>query len=142
MKAIYVIWFIIAFILVGMLTLYGFLLQSKYGEYYALEKKLTTAAEKYYEQYPNYLPAKSASIVSEKLIESNFLKPLQLWENLSEINEVGSYVDQCSGYVLVLKSGFKYQYKPYIKCEKYITKKYNDKYEENTLIPEVCSEDC
>ena len=123
MKKTFIVWLFIAIILFGGLTLYGFLKQSRFGDYYDLEAGLASAAKTYYEQYPNYLPAKSTSITSQKLIEENFLDKL-------ELSKVNSESETCTGYVLITKQIVTYEYEAFIKCPDYITKKYDLNYEE------------
>lgn len=109
MKKSLILMVIIAVVLVGSLTGYGLYLKNTNGTYYDLEKKLAEAAKVYYGQYPGYLPAKRVTIKSQKLIDENFLEELE----------------DCSGYVVVTKSGIAYQYKSFIKCKDYMTKKYD-----------------
>jgi len=105
-------------ILVGSLTFIGINLTNKYGEYYDLEKEFMSAAKDYYAQYQKELPNHNAIITASKLIEKNFL------------DELAVKAEVCSGYVVVKRNYISHDYKPYINCENYQTKKYNPQNEE------------
>lgn len=113
MKKILIIWTIVALMLVTGLTFLGMNINSKNREYYDLEKQLTEAAQDYYSQYPNELPASKAVITAEKLSETNF------------INELKYKNEVCKGYVVIEKNYLNHGYSSYIKCSKYQTKNYN-----------------
>ena len=108
----------IMLILVGCLTFIGINLTKKNGEYYSLEKHLTSAAKDYYAQYPNELPNSEVVITASKLIETNFLDELA-------VND-----EECNGYVVIQKNYVAHDFKPYINCKNYQTKKYNPQNEE------------
>ena len=113
MKKMLTIWIIIAILLVSVLTYMGVNMKNKNGDYYNLEKKLTSAAKVYYGQYPNQLPASELVITSTKLLKENFLEDLN------------NGIEVCNGYVVVKKSAMSYNYKSYIKCDIYSTKNYD-----------------
>lgn len=108
----------IMLILVGSLTFIGINLTKKNGEYYNLETEITSAAKDYYAQYPNELPNSEIIITAYKLIETNFLDKLA-------VND-----EECNGYVIIKKNYISHDYKPYINCKNYQTKKYNPQNEE------------
>ncbi len=117
MKKILYIWIIIAVILVGSLTFIGYKLTSENKPYYDLETKLMDAAKIYFGQYPEQLPDNHKTISSYKLIQNDFLDSI-------DINE-----EKCRGYVTVTKDYIFYEYEPFIKCENYMTKKYDSSLE-------------
>ncbi len=112
MKKIFFPMIIIAIVLVLGLTFIGYSLSTKNKVYYDLEDKIESSAKGYYSQYPEEFPNSKTLITSVKLIESNFL------DNLTNSEE------NCEGYVIVTNVNNFYKYKPFIKCEHYITKKY------------------
>ena len=113
MKKAFVAMIVIAIMLVGGLTYIGFSLKSKNKDYYNLENKLMDSAKVYCGQYPGLLQTNNLTLSSEKLIGENFL------DNLNHGEEA------CVGYVVVSKNGIAYDYKPFIKCPNYETKKYD-----------------
>lgn len=114
MKKILITWIIISVLLVGGLTYIGMNLKIKNKDYYEIEERLTEAAKDYYSQYAEKLPAKEGFITSNTLMESDFLS------NLNYKNE------KCTGYVKVTKTYLLHEYKSFIKCNDYTTKKYNE----------------
>ena len=121
MKKILITWIIISLILVGGLTYLGINIKLKNKDYYQLEDKLREAAQDYYAQYPNELPANNKIITVERLIITNFL------------NELKYKGETCNGYVIVKKNYLSHKYLSYLKCPNYQTKKYNFNNEGATL---------
>lgn len=114
MNRVSLIWGLILFLLVFLLTVFGFLYKSKTIEYRQMEEKLTNIAEKYVEAkflYPD--EGQSLKINLEEL------------KNEGYIEELKKDDDNCDGYVILSHDGFVYHYKAYIKCPKYTTKDYN-----------------
>ena len=122
MKKLLVMWFIVAFMMVGGLTFIGWQKTSINKDYYKLEKELEESAKTYFGMFPIKLPSKELAIKSETLINEDMLKGLK-YEG-----------EDCEGYVVVKKQSVAYKYTPFIKCSDYETNKYDDKkYEEATL---------
>lgn len=115
MKKMMYIWITIIIILVLSLTIIGLNLNSKNKKYYDLEEKIEEATKVYLGQYPDEFPSDTLYMTSERLITTSFLDNL----NLSD--------EKCKGYVVVKKVYMYYEYKPFIKCDKYTTNKFNDK---------------
>jgi len=120
MKKTFVAMIIIAIMLVGGLTFIGFHLSRANKEYYDLEKVLESSASRYFGQYPGSLPARSLIITASELIDAEFLEDFK----------VG-----CSGYVEVSKSGSFYNYKAFINCPNYITRKYDANNDREIIVP-------
>lgn len=108
------LWLIIMIIMVVSLTLIGYLLNKKNGAYYDLESKIESSAKAYLAQYPEKHPEGILILTAPELIESKFLNNFKIEE------------ERCNGYVTVKKVSISYSYTPYIKCEKYQTKKLNE----------------
>ncbi len=111
-KGLFIAWAIIVIIIVILLTVLGFLLKSKNGEYEKLETKITDSAKRYVDNkflYPE--DDEKLKVTSKELIEATFLDELKIKN------------DVCTGYVVVSKDGV-YKYKAYIKCKNYTTKGY------------------
>lgn len=108
------IWLIIMIILVVSLTLIGYLLNKKNGTYYDLEARIESSARSYLAQYPEKHPEGTLILTAPDLIENKFL------------NNFTALEEKCNGYVTVKKVSISYSYTPYIKCEKYQTKKLNE----------------
>lgn len=111
---LFVIWGVIVVILVGLLTVLGFMLKGKNEKYEKIEDRLIKATSSYVDYnflYPE--GNEKVKILSKDLIENEFLK----------LEELKTDDDTCTGYVM-LKKDVVYEYKAYIKCKNYTTKGY------------------
>lgn len=114
MNRIGIIWGIILFSLVLLLTIFGFLYKSKTIEYRQMEEQIVNLSQKYVEAkfiYPD--EKQSLKITLDELKSNGYI------EDFKKENE------NCDGYVILSHDGFVYNYKGYIKCPKYTTKDYN-----------------
>ena len=111
-KILFTLWFILVVIILGLLTTLGFMNKKLNQEYQNLETNLINSAQNY-TLANNYYPEDNLEIIitKEELIKSGYLKELQVKK------------DVCNGYVVVTKSDI-YNYKAYIKCQKYTTQDY------------------
>lgn len=112
MKKMMLIWGIIAFSLVGILTFIGITYNKKSEKYRDYEDKLIDACEKYVELYFLY-PTEGELKVNQNTLSD---------EGLFKIEKVNN--NACEGYVLVSKNGLVYEYDAYIDCDVYKTKGY------------------
>lgn len=112
-RILWIIWGSIVVIVIILLTILGFLLNKKFDKYYKLENKLKLAAEKYSTE--NFI---FQDDVKEYIITFDDLKGKYL-DNLNIEN------DQCTGYVKMTLN-VAYEYKAYIKCNKYKTRGYKN----------------
>lgn len=113
-NVLFVIWGVMVIVLVGLLTVLGFMLKDKNGKYEEVEDRLKKATSSYVDNkflYPE--DNENLKILSKDLIENGFLKSDEL-----KVNN-----DICSGYVILTKN-MVYEYKAYIKCNNYKTKGY------------------
>lgn len=114
MKKMMIVWFIIAVSLVGILTFIGFQYQKSINKYKTLENDLVESADIYIKNSEiNLKSGESIKITSKKLIENKFIDSLNIDD------------EDCEGYVIVKKSLHNYDFKAYIKCEKYTTPEYD-----------------
>ena len=113
-KALFISWFIIVFILIALLTIIGFNYKKLIQEYKKLETKLVKSSEKYTEDNNDY-PSENLELIltSDELKEAGYLDELK-------VNK-----DVCTGYVIITKTDI-YNYKPYLKCQNYTTKGYQE----------------
>lgn len=110
-----ILWGIILLLIVGLLTIFGFVYKSKATVYKELEEKIVESAKKYVDAkflYPE--KGDSIKITSEELLETEFLDALEKEE------------EECKGYVEVYKDGTVYKYKGYVSCPNYQTKSYKE----------------
>lgn len=104
-----------AVILIFILFILSLFTKKKY-EYEDIEEVLTTAAEAYFKDYPESLPADDGDIVE---VDSSNLVAAGKMKDLSEYLQEGV---TCSGTVQVEKSGSEYLYTPFLNCgENYTT---------------------
>lgn len=111
-KAAYVVWAVMLFIIIGLLTYLGILNQRRLEPYKKLEKELINYTEKYVELeflYPE--EGESIKVTTDQLKKNGILKDFSYKD------------DKCSGYVVMSFNGV-YNYKAYIKCDNYETKGY------------------
>ena len=111
-KILFTIWFVIAFILIGLLTTIGFMYKKISSEYHKLEDKLIESSEEYLNETLNY-PQENLelTITSDDLINAGYLKELKVKK------------DVCTGYVIITKKDI-YEYSAYLKCKNYTTDGY------------------
>lgn len=84
---------------------------SSSSSYSNVEKKLVSAAQKYYSAYPKELPVEEngkVKITLGTLIDGEYIK---------EVKDPSDSTNICSGYVLVTKIGEEYSYIPYLTCK-------------------------
>lgn len=113
-KILFAIWAIIVVIIIALLTVLGFMLDSRYKKYQTLEEKLETSARKYAQD--NVLLCEDAGeyiVLSSELMKAGYLDNLEIDDNA------------CTGYVVIKNDGV-YQYKAYISCRQYTTKNYEN----------------
>lgn len=111
MKKILYVWITIAVIMIGGLTFIGIKIKNQNAPYTEIEKELVFAAQSYMGQYINEMPASQTTISYKKLLEANLIKE----------NE-----HNCDGYVLIKKNIATFDYKAYIKCDKYTTRDFDE----------------
>lgn len=111
MKKILYVWIIIAVILVSGLTFIGIKIKNQNAPYTEIEKELVFAAQSYMGQYINEMPSSQTTVSYKKLLETGLIKE----------NE-----HQCDGYVFISKKIATFDYKAYIKCDKYTTRDFDE----------------
>ncbi len=113
MKKVFIVWAVFLILIFTMLTAFGFFYKNKISNYRKLEEKIVDAEKKYVDAKFLY-PTEGNRLLTDstELIENGFL------DHLQNGNET------CDGYAEVTMKGKVYQYKGYIKCEKYKTKNY------------------
>lgn len=118
MKVISIMWGMILFGLLLVITIFGFMFKKKSKPYYELGNELVSVVRDYVVE-TNLLPHNNETIkiTFDDLNKNNYMDELK-------VND-----DSCEGYVLVTNKKGEYIYKPYLKCEKFISAKYklNDK---------------
>lgn len=112
-KILFIIWAILVVIIIGLLTTMGFILNHKYEEYHELEQKLVESATLYARDYAFFEEDPDIVVQTDQLIELDYLDELKT-EN-----------DVCRGYVIIHYDGV-YEYEPFIHCEEYATKGYQE----------------
>lgn len=124
------------YIIVGVLVLFSviFILvliangKSKSSSYSDIEKRMVSAAKKYYEKNSDLLPISddsSVSVSTDTLINNSFLKPF------SEMVDDGV---NCSGDVNVFKNSDDYSYFPYLNCgQEYVSERVSDRIIQNVV---------
>lgn len=110
MKKILYVWIAVAVLLVCGLTFIGFNIKKQDKPYTDYEKKLVFAAQSYMGQYISEMPSSSTTVSYKKLNEAGLVE-----EN-----------KDCDGYVLIKKKISTFDYKAYIKCDKYTTNGYEE----------------
>ena len=100
MKKILYVWIALAIILVGGLTFIGVKVKSQNAPYTEIEKELVFAAQSYMGQFISEMPASQTTISYKKLLDI--------------------------GYVFIKKNLATFDYKAYIKCDKYTTKDFDE----------------
>lgn len=112
MKVISIIWGMFLVTLFIIVTIFAFKFKSNSKKYLGLGEEFSSKAKEYVEDN-NLYPEKSDNlkITKSDLIENGYLEEL-------EIND-----DVCDGFVIVSYKD-NYEYKAYLKCNKYISAKY------------------
>lgn len=123
MKKTLVIWFFVAVILVGGLTILGFKITKAKKPYRDIENTLKEAAISVVGQYP--------LLGNRELLTLDDLKDNGFEVNMNISNEV------CQGYVVLIKSGQILKYKPFVKCSSYETKGFD-----KSKVSTVCTDGC
>ena len=111
MKKILYVWIALAIILVGGLTFIGVKVKSQNAPYTEMEKELVFEAQSYMGQFISEMPASQTTISYKKLLDNGLIKE----------NE-----HNCDGYVFIKKKLATFDYKGYIKCDKYTTKDFDE----------------
>ena len=109
---LFIAWGVLVVILIVLLTVLGFMLKHKSGDYQDLENKLVDSAKKYVDiqfLYPE--EGQETKVLSSTLIENQYL------------DELKTNKDTCNGYVIVTFHNV-YKYQAYIKCNQYKTNGY------------------
>lgn len=114
MKKMSIIWGIVLVLIFSGLTWFGLKWKGKYQGYFDLENELVNKTQSYFEinhTYPN--DGETIKITLNELKDNNV------------INELKYQDEVCNGYVEIKNKGIM-EYKGYIKCDKYITKGYQE----------------
>ncbi len=114
MKIISIIWGLLLFAIVAILTVFGFKYKKLISKYEKVEEKLTEATKQYVDKRFLY-PEKNESlkVTLEELQGENILASLQSEDS-----------DECNGYTIIKNKNGIFNYDSYIKCDKYKTKNY------------------
>lgn len=114
MKVISILWGMILFTLLILLTACALIFKHKSKIYEEVSNDFANQVKEYVETnnlYPNL--DSTIKIEDSELIDKNLMETII-------VNG-----DTCKGYVIVSNKNDNYDYKPYIKCKKYITGNYN-----------------
>ncbi len=115
-KMLFGVWAFIVIVLIGLLTLIGYMLKNNKEEYIEIEEELREAAQKYVldnGDYPDL--GNELKLTSKDLYEAAYLDRDDLENN----------GDSCDGYVIVYTDNI-VKYKAYIKCKNYMSKGYQE----------------
>lgn len=113
MRRLSIIWGLMLFLIVGLLTTFGIIYNNKNKLYKDMEKSLVAASKKYVDQSFSYPEeGKELQITYATLKDSGFIKKIAVNKK------------ECDGYVIVKKKSGAYNYKGYVKCPEYQTKNY------------------
>lgn len=112
MKTISIIWGMFLVTLFIIVTIFAFKFKSNSKKYLELGEYFSSKAKEYVEDN-NLYPEKDSTLKVNRndLIENGYLEELIVDE------------DECDGYVIVSYKD-NYEYKAYLKCNKYISSKY------------------
>lgn len=116
MKKITILWITLIILLLTTLSIIGINVSKRTKPYKALESDIVDAMKIYYGQDTNL----------KKLPDENKTHKI----TIDELNSFGINInnkinnDICEGYGIVTGKNLSYTYKAYIKCENYITNKY------------------
>ena len=114
MRIISIIWGMILFSIVFLLTAFGFVYKNKIKKYEELENTLEEKVKQYVEEkflYPE--DDKKLKITFKELKEEG------------KMSELKADDEECDGYTIVNNNGQVFKYQTYIKCNNYQTKNYN-----------------
>ena len=112
---IFVFWGVLVVAIIGLLTFTGFMVKKINNNYGKVEEKLVQVTKGYVDTkflYPD--EGDSIKVTAKELRDNEVLDELKNGE------------DSCDGYVIVKKDGI-YDFKAYIKCDKYKTRGYDGK---------------
>ena len=114
MRVISILWGMILFTLLILLTAFALIFKSKSKVYEEAASTFADKAQEYVED-ANLYPDKEDTLIvtKEELIEKEYIEELVVKEN------------DCEGYVIVKYEKENYIYTPYINCKKYITGGYD-----------------
>lgn len=112
MKIISIIWGMFLVTLFIVITAFAFKFKNNSKKYLELANEFSKKAQKYVEDN-NLYPEKDSilKISRNDLIDNNYLEKLEIDD------------DKCDGFVIVNNKEI-YEYKAYLKCDKYISAKY------------------
>lgn len=112
MKIISIIWGMFLVTLFIVITAFAFKFKNNSKKYLELANEFSKKAQKYVEDN-NLYPEKDSILKISKndLIDNNYLEKLEIDD------------DKCDGFVIVNNKEI-YEYKAYLKCDKYISAKY------------------
>jgi len=111
MKIISIVWGIVLFSLIALLTIIGLIYKKETKEYKDFEITLKEKTKEYVEN-KSLLPDDNITITLEELKENKVI------EN-TKIND-----KECEGYIIVTNENGIYEYLSYVKCGNYKTKGY------------------
>lgn len=112
MKKIFVLWTIIAVILVGALTIIGINIKKQNAPYQELEETIKFKAESLIGANPSLIKELNYKITIEELNKNGY-----------DVTPVVNN-DTCTGYVNIKQQGNVLKYEPFITCQNYETKGY------------------
>ncbi len=112
MHTIGIVWGVIFIIVLGGLTIMGFVYKNKVVPYKELEQKLKDIAIQYVEKKVGYSDS-DMKVTGEELVEEGLIEELKVNDS------------SCEGYVMLKKVQEHYEQNSFIKCEKYKTKGYD-----------------
>lgn len=112
MKVISIIWGMFLVTLFIIVTIFAFKFKNNSKKYLELGEYFSSKAKEYVEDN-NLYPEKDSTLKVSKndLIENEYIEGLE------------TNADECDGYVIVSYKN-NYEYKAYLKCNKYISSKY------------------
>ena len=117
MRKLTFLWIIVIIVLIIALSIIGINISKKTADYKALESDIVDAMKVYYGQDTNLkkLPKEKETVLIriEELISFGI-------DIKTDINN-----DKCNGFGIVKSNGVSFNYKAYIKCNKYTTSNYN-----------------
>lgn len=112
MRMISILWGIVLFGIVLVLTIFGFIYKKQSKIYQEFEQVLSEKAKDYMDKKGIYLENETHTISMDELVEENFLDTLEVNGNV------------CEGYVVVTNENARDSFKSYVDCKKYKTRGY------------------
>lgn len=113
MRVISILWGMILFTLLILLTAFALIFKSKSKVYEEAASNFANKAQEYVEEKNLYPEEGTLVITKDELIENEYIEELSVKDNV------------CEGYVLVKYEKDNYSFVPYINCKKYITGGYD-----------------